>query len=152
MSIGMLISQFQLLGFRLGMNVDDATENLLAAPADTGGSSCGSVHHNITKKEIVPGWDATGWDIYKEKVVSLAQTGVMNTTVYPPNPLGVASFFVSKDECHNRNFWSNLSKGGWERLTFNIFKKYINPGKTVVVDFGAWIGPTVSLLLALLLE
>ena len=40
-------------------------------------------------------------------------------------------------------FGQDSAGGGWERQTLDIFDKYVNPGKTTVVDFGTWIGPTL---------
>jgi FkbM family methyltransferase len=40
----------------------------------------------------------------------------------------------------SESWWAGLSS--WERGTFDTFHKYIN-ANTTVIDFGAWIGPTV---------
>lgn len=102
---------------------------------------------NNFPRKIDSGWDAMGNKLYHDRVLSLSTMGVINTTVYPPMvpwPSNLSGgFFVSRDECANRNFWGRLANGGWERQTFKIFNKYINPGKTTVVDFGTWIGPTL---------
>ena len=115
-----------------------------AAPCDAGSSS--EITNNLPRT-VDSGWDAVGRQLYHDRVVSLSATGAINTTVYPPmNPWPrnlTGGFFVSRDEAANRNFWGNLANGGWERQTFNIFNKYINPGRTTVVDFGTWIGPTL---------
>ena len=93
-------------------------------------------------KKIDSGWDESGIALYKDRVKSLAKEGVIDTTVYPPGPTDtkgglleerVNAFAVSNSETR---FWSNLSNGGWERQTFHIFNKYINVGRTTVVDFG----------------
>jgi FkbM family methyltransferase len=40
----------------------------------------------------------------------------------------------------SENWWPGL--GDWEKGTFETFQKYID-ANTTVIDFGAWIGPTV---------
>ena len=92
-------------------------------------------------KQLQSNWDVAGRKLYDDRVVHLNEVGYRNTTIYPPGL--TAPFAVSNDECSNRGFWRKLSAGGWERMTFHIFNKYINPGKTTVVDFGTWIGPTM---------
>lgn len=38
-------------------------------------------------------------------------------------------------------FWKIFADGSWEPGTFRIFDKFLDP-KTVMLDIGAWIGPT----------
>jgi hypothetical protein len=110
-----------------------ATENIVGE----GSGRCNCDHH---PKKIDSGWDSFGHQLYKEKVFALAEAGITNTSVWPPG--STEPFYVSKDECQNRGFWDKTSNGGWERLTFKIFNKYISNTSTVV-DFGTWIGPTL---------
>jgi len=100
-------------------------------------------------RKIDPGWDNTGWKLYQDRVLYLSEAGTTNTSIYPSGPTDkdgavlverVEPFYISKVES---NFWSNLQNGGWERQTFHIFNEFINPNKTIVVDFGTWIGPTL---------
>jgi FkbM family methyltransferase len=39
-------------------------------------------------------------------------------------------------------FWSRVEKGEWEASTLSIFSQVITKD-TLVIDFGAWIGPTI---------
>ncbi|MEM1374222.1 MAG: FkbM family methyltransferase [Pseudomonadota bacterium] len=42
----------------------------------------------------------------------------------------------------NDNFWARVNNGSWEPETFDIFDRFVDKD-TLVIDFGAWIGPTV---------
>lgn len=42
----------------------------------------------------------------------------------------------------NDNFWARVNNGSWEPETFDIFDRFVDED-TLVIDFGAWIGPTV---------
>ncbi|MCH2076257.1 MAG: FkbM family methyltransferase [Rhodobacteraceae bacterium] len=42
----------------------------------------------------------------------------------------------------NDNFWARVNNGSWEPETFEIFDRFVDED-TLVIDFGAWIGPTV---------
>lgn len=50
------------------------------------------------------------------------------------------SFFV--DPTDYEYFWPIVNDGTWEKDTFRIFDENIND-ETLVIDIGAWIGPTV---------
>ena len=39
-------------------------------------------------------------------------------------------------------FWSRVERGEWEASTLSIFSQVITKD-TLVIDFGAWIGPTI---------
>jgi methyltransferase, FkbM family len=41
----------------------------------------------------------------------------------------------------NKTFWDLVKGGGWETRTFRFFRENITP-ETLVLDVGAWIGPT----------
>jgi len=43
---------------------------------------------------------------------------------------------------YTRPFWQKLQKGLWERETFEVLDKFLNPNH-LYVDVGSWIGPTV---------
>lgn len=49
------------------------------------------------------------------------------------------SFIVDDDK--NVAFWRRVNRGVWEPETFEIFDKYVEK-EMLVIDFGAWIGPT----------
>lgn len=49
------------------------------------------------------------------------------------------TFLVSADKYPA--FWRRVHRGVWEPETFEVFDKYIEKD-TLVIDFGAWIGPT----------
>lgn len=42
-------------------------------------------------------------------------------------------------------FWARVSDGRWEPESFQLFDRFVDE-KTTVIDFGAWIGPTVLYL------
>lgn len=50
-------------------------------------------------------------------------------------------FYVEKDNSHRDRFWT-IDYNNWEFDTFSIFDKYVRSG-SIVLDIGAWIGPTV---------
>lgn len=57
------------------------------------------------------------------------------------------SFYVQIDNSTRDAFWlSNYST--WENETFDVFDEHVNPN-TIVLDIGAWIGPTVLYLSSL---
>lgn len=100
-------------------------------------------------RKIDPGWDNAAWKLYQDRVLHLTEAGALSTSIFPSGPIGkdgavlaerAKPFYVSKVES---NFWSKLQNGGWEKQTFHIFNEFINPDKTIVVDFGTWIGPTL---------
>lgn len=41
-----------------------------------------------------------------------------------------------------RGVWDNMHQNNWEKETFLIFDRFLNPGNSYI-DTGAWIGPTV---------
>ena len=110
---------------------DDSMSALSAASLPHTSSS-----HAITPK-LESGWDDMGRKLYNASVLKLSSIGVKNVTIQGHGPI-----FVSNEVCGNQNFWTNAAKGGWERMTFAIFSKYVT-GNTTVVDFGSWIGPTL---------
>lgn len=57
------------------------------------------------------------------------------------------SFYVQIDNSSRDNFWLS-NYGTWENETFEIFDAYVKPN-TIVLDIGAWIGPTVLYLVSL---
>lgn len=50
------------------------------------------------------------------------------------------SFFV--DPTGYEYFWPEVNNGTWEKDTYRVFDENIDD-KTLVIDIGAWIGPTV---------
>jgi len=56
-------------------------------------------------------------------------------------PVDIAGrrFRVHPDD---RRFWRKLAHGKWEPHTFKILAKFLRP-RTVYLDIGAWIGPTI---------
>ena len=87
--------------------------------------------------KLESGWDEKGRNFYEASVLKLSTIGAKNVTIY-----NRGNVFVSNDEGHNAQFWRKAAHGGWERRTFEIFKKFIT-SDTTVVDFGTWIGPTL---------
>ena len=101
-------------------------------------------HHSrptSTYRKIESGWDDRGVALYNSTTATLPSLGYRNITFWHFQHRG--QFFVSNNECNNRNFWEVASRGGWEYDTFAIFEKYVTPNETIVVDFGTWIGPTL---------
>lgn len=92
-------------------------------------------------RRVESGWDDRGVALYNATRDDLPRHGVRDLTYWHYQHRG--TFRVSKNECHNRNFWEIASRGGWEMGTFNIFEKYVNENETTVIDFGTWIGPTM---------
>lgn len=45
------------------------------------------------------------------------------------------------DASRNETFWQRVNRGVWEPETFEIFDQHIEKDM-LVIDFGAWIGPT----------
>ena len=41
------------------------------------------------------------------------------------------------------DFWQEAAAGGWEPLTFRVLTAVLTARPGVVIDFGAWIGPTL---------
>ena len=87
--------------------------------------------------KLESGWDEKGRNFYEASVLKLSTIGAKNVTIY-----NRGNVFVSNDEGDFAQFWRMAAHGGWERRTFEIFKKYIT-SDTTVVDFGTWIGPTL---------
>ena len=50
------------------------------------------------------------------------------------------SFFV--DSTDYEYFWPAVNDGTWETDTYRIFDENID-NETLVIDIGAWVGPTV---------
>ena len=99
----------------------------------------GAVAANLPKK-LASGWDESGLKLYSASALRLSNTDTREVKFRnrPDN-----NVFVSNDGRIFKNFWSSVVRGGWEPATFNLFDKFVNPGKTTVVDFGTWIGPTL---------
>lgn len=91
--------------------------------------------------KIPSGWDDQGIELYTDRHNALPNWGHREITFWHYQQYG--QFWVSNDECNNKQFWEIATRGGWERGTFNIFQKYTVPNETIVVDFGTWIGPTL---------
>lgn len=90
------------------------------------------------------GWDDSAIALYRDMVTSLHETartkGTLSGIRLPSAP---ASIIVSHETINNGAFWQNAQNHGWERSTFDIFRRYVIPNKTIVIDFGTWIGPTL---------
>lgn len=48
---------------------------------------------------------------------------------------------VSANSEIEKQFWTDYNSNDWEPETFQVFDRFVEPGKTVL-DVGAWIGPT----------
>lgn len=51
------------------------------------------------------------------------------------------TFYVELDHSSRDHFWSHYYPQ-WENETFDVFDRYVKPN-SIVIDIGAWIGPTV---------
>jgi len=63
--------------------------------------------------------------------------------LYPiGNATAIVEFSGSKSDTRVRKFWERVERGHWERSTLHVFYTVIDK-ETSVIDFGAWIGPTI---------
>ena len=93
---------------------------------------------NPRQEKLESGWDERGIGIYKAKVKILNELSTQTINIS-----GQGNSSVSTEVNHNNNFWNGINRRArWEPGTFAIFKKYVTP-KTIMIDFGTWIGPTL---------
>jgi FkbM family methyltransferase len=82
-------------------------------------------------------WDARGQAIFEQtwKQALSAPRRVVKMP-YTEHEIVVA------DTAPHNWFWNSVDARNWEMPTFQVFLRFIDE-RTTVVDFGAWIGPTV---------
>jgi len=134
-TLGTAVSLALVLSYIIGLSLSKSKYSSTAISREKNKPTISSAF-SITPK-LESGWDDKGQNLYKETVLSLSTIGTRNATI---NNKG--NIFVSNNACSNRDFWKMAARGEWERLTFQIFDKYITAA-TTVVDFGTWIGPTL---------
>jgi len=78
---------------------------------------------------------ANQWDGRRTHVVEYPVTK-SRIRVYRTDYPGSTSNFVGQE------FWGIMQMGWWEIQTLHVYRRCIQKGDTVI-DFGAWIGPTV---------
>ena len=103
------------------------------------------VPNDDTKLLLNNGWDDNAHQLYQ------AQISEMNSLV-PPNmqvsfsrrrASDAQKYAVHDIAVSKLAWWKNrINQGSWETETYDVFDQYIT-ADTTVVDFGAWIGPTV---------
>ena len=88
----------------------------------------------VNHQTLEPAWDENIQNDYVNARLRLSSTPEMSVRIPPHGP-----FQVKFD-----TFWNSRFKQGqqtWEPETFRIFETYITKN-TIVIDFGAWYGPT----------
>lgn len=88
--------------------------------------------------ETLSGWDAKGLYLYNDQKKWLRTLKTVAITIPPLNKL-----FVNEESNTIGKFWEKIDgRLSWEPSTFAVFQKYVT-NETIVIDFGAWIGPTL---------
>jgi FkbM family methyltransferase len=86
----------------------------------------------------ISGWDAKGLRLYEGQKEWLKTLKTVEITIPPLNKI-----LVNEESNTNAKFWDRIDgKLDWEPSTFAVFQKYVT-NETIVIDFGAWIGPTL---------
>ncbi len=87
-------------------------------------------------------------ELAPDELMELAQAlqsyAVESADQLPEEPTRVIRFDDLEYRVHvspYHQFWNSVDEGHWEPETFEVFDRYID-GDTVVLDIGAWIGPT----------
>ena len=86
----------------------------------------------------ISGWNAKGLELYNGHTRWLASQGKIHICIPP-----LKNITVNEESNTGGRFWDKIDGHlNWEKNTFAIFQKYVTK-ETIVIDFGAWIGPTI---------
>jgi len=87
------------------------------------------------------GWDASAHKLYQTQLSQIKSLPTMQVS-FPVRNQGQQKNVFNGFTVSELGWWDRINEGTWESETLDVFDQYVSPD-TTVVDFGAWIGPTI---------